>query len=134
MDFLKIKKRSEKKLYELKEELINKVVSPKNAESFTCKNGSLTLKPFGKYTSYIEVIFKNLESYASFLNDIKKIKDDLEEPKFYEDNVINFYKFSSFINNPMSEEIILTIKDALNKDIKKKEIDIEDIKEKMSKE
>lgn len=135
MDFLSFKKRSNKKLSELMESLIDGVVIPKNAFSMSLENGSFTVKPFGKYTYYFEVLFNDEQKYATFLDSFKKSKlfDSIEDVKFYEDKVIKFYKVSGFISAAVVEELELELKEFLTKKITKKEIDVESIKDKITK-
>jgi len=135
MNYIDMKKKSIQKLEQLKESLVRDIVLPKNPSSESCKFGCYNIKPFGKYSSYVEVLFNCPIKYASFLYQFNgyDIKKQLTEMKFYEDNVLKFYKFSAFVNNASVPELQIKLKEILNTLVDKKSIDIKSIKEKLVK-
>lgn len=118
MDFLSIKKRANKKLESFMEAIIYDVAAPKVASSASLKNGVYTIKPFGKYTFYFEILLNDEEKFEDFKKSFEKIKiyKDLEDIKIYLDNVIKFYKLSGFVKAPLIEELELSIKEILDEE------------------
>ena len=115
MDFFKFKKNIKQKLDLLGEELIKSVTIPENPRSYSGLYGNYTIKPFGKYNSYVEVLFDCKDKYESFLNKFSSKDIILSDISFFEDNVIGLYKLSAFVETPLVDDLEIELRDILNK-------------------
>lgn len=117
MNYVFLKEWCEKKLTNLKEDLVRSVNIPSNAISYTGLSGSYVINPFGANSYSFDVMFTDKDSLDNFIKEFSKqdIYNEIGDDTVVHDNNINkYYVVSGFINKAFLQDIQLVFKNILN--------------------
>lgn len=117
MNYVYLKEWCEKKLTNLKEDLVRSVNIPSNTISYTGLCGSFIINPFGANSYSFDVMFTDKDSLEYFIKELAKqdIYKEISDDTIVHDNNINkYYVVSGFINKAFLQDIQLVFKNILN--------------------